>query len=363
VNPALATGVNENGFPNPFGGGTPSVEVYGAFPDTKPPMSYLYSLETEYQLPADFTATLGYAGSTGHHYARLVNQNFLYNNENSPVYASYFAQTDSNQNYNALNAQIRHTAQHGLAMSLVYTWSKSLDQVSNGDLANANANQTNPADNKSEWGPSDYDTRNRIVATALWEAPHFHATNGFVDALINGWQASGIYTWHTGFPYTPVTYNLTTSAFVLGSGVVSPTRPLAYFGGSAAGCSNSLFTTGSNFPNRGPDGTQGGDNYFDTTPPENSHAYVPGIGRNSFRGPCYQDVDLSFAKQFAHDFGDHHFLVRLQMNMYNPFNILQLEPITNGNSNPGANINNQYFGYAQAADAGRVLELQGRIQF
>lgn len=363
VNPALKTGTNANGFPNPFGGGTPSVEVYGALPTTRPPVSALYSFEAEYQLPWNFIATLGYAGSEGHHYARLVNQNFLYNNAKSPVYAAYFAQTDSGQNYNAMNVQLRHTMRHGLAAAMVYTWSKSLDDISNGDLADSDANQTDPANNKSEWGPSDFDTRQRLVATVLWEAPHVHSSNGVVDAVANGWQLNGTYTWHTGFPYTPVTYNLTTSAYVLGSGVVTPTRPLAYSGGAVSGCSGSLFTGGGDFPNRGSGGTDGGLNYFDVTPPKNSHAYVPGIGRNSFRGPCYQDVDLSFAKELRHDFGDHHSVLRIQANMYNPFNILQLQPITNGNSNPGANINNQYFGYAQGADSGRVIELQGRIQF
>ncbi|HEY2468525.1 MAG TPA: TonB-dependent receptor [Terracidiphilus sp.] len=363
TNPALATGVNANGFPNPFGGGTPSVEVYGALPTTRPPMSYLYSLESEYQMPWNFTATLGYAGSEGHHYARLVNQNFLFDNTNSPVFAAYFAQTDSNQNYNAMNAQLRHTAGHGLTFSMVYTWSKALDQVSNGDLADALGNQTNPADNKSEWGPSDFDARNRVVATALWDMPKVHTSNGMVDALVNGWQVNGIYTWHSGFPYTPVTFNLATTAFVPGSGVVSPTRPLAYFGNAASGCSNDLYMNGGDFPNRGADGTAGGTNYFNTTPPANSHAYVPGIGRNSFRGPCYKDLDMSFAKQFAHDFGEHHTLLRLQMNVFNALNLLQLQPLSNGNSNPGANINNQFFGYAQGADSGRVVELQGRIQF
>jgi Carboxypeptidase regulatory-like domain/TonB dependent receptor len=362
-NSALATGTNANGFPNPYGGGTPSVEVYGALPGTRPPVSYLYSFEAEYQLPWNFTSTLGYAGSEGHHDARLVNQNFLYNNANSPVYAAYFAQTDSNQNYNGLNAQLRHTMQHGIAVSMVYTYSKALDQVSNGDLADSDANQTDPANNTSEWGPSDYDTKHRFVATALWEVPHVHAANQLVGTLVNGWQLNGTYTWHTGFPYTPVTYNLQTTAYVLGSGVVSPTRPLAYFGGAVGGCSNSLFTGGSDFPNRGTGGTEGGGNYFDTTPPTNSHVYVPGIGRNSFRGPCYQDLDVSFAKQFAYNFGERHTLLRFQANMYNPFNILQLQPITNGNANPGANVNNQYFGYAQGADAGRVIEFMARIQF
>ncbi|HMG84135.1 MAG TPA: TonB-dependent receptor [Terracidiphilus sp.] len=363
TNAALATGVNSNGFPNPLGGGTPSVEVYGAPAATRPPMSYLYSFESEYQMPWNFTATLGYAGSEGHHYARLVNQNFLYSNANSPVFAAYFAQTDSNQNYNAMNAQLRHSAGHGVSFSMVYTWSKALDQVSNGDLADASANQTNPVDNRSEWGPSDFDARNRITTTALWDVPKIHTSNGLTDTLLNGWQVNGIYTWHGGFPYTPVTFNLATSALVPGSGVVSPTRPLAYSGGVVQGCSNDLYMNGTDFPNRGGDGTAGGTNYFNTTPPTNSHKYVPGIRRNSFRGPCYKDLDMSFAKQFAHDFGEHHTLLRLQMNVFNVLNLLQLQPITNGNSNPGANINNQFFGYAQGADSGRVIELNGRIQF
>jgi len=43
VNPALANGVNSSGFPNPHPGvGTLQVEVYGALPSTRPPISYLY---------------------------------------------------------------------------------------------------------------------------------------------------------------------------------------------------------------------------------------------------------------------------------------------------------------------------------
>jgi hypothetical protein len=208
LNPALATGVNASGFPKPFGGGTQQVEVYGARPGIRPPQVYLYSLETEYQMPWKFTATLGYAGSEGHHFARLVNQNFLYNNANSPVYAAYFAQTDSNESYNALNTQLRRSMRNGVAMSFVYTWSKGLDQVSNGDLADSNGNQTNPANNTTEWGPADYDARHRVVATALWDVPKVHLSNKAANSLANGWQLNGTYTWHTGFPYTPVTYNL-----------------------------------------------------------------------------------------------------------------------------------------------------------
>jgi hypothetical protein len=40
-------------------------------------------------------------------------------------------------------------------------------------------------------------------------------------------------------------------------------------------------------------------------------------------------------------------LRRFQANFYNIFNKLQLLPVTNGNANAAANIQNQFFGIAQ----------------
>jgi hypothetical protein len=242
---------------------------------------------------------------------------------------------------------------HNIAYSFVYTYAKSMDQVSNGDFADGSANQTNPANNASEYGPSDYDLKHRIVATGLYQTPTFHPHSEFVAAFINGYQINATYTWHTGFPWTPITTNLNTVPFQNGAATQNVVRPIAYNGKGGTSCSNSAFTTGSNFPNGGP-------SYF-TTILAPMGVYRPGIGRNSFRGPCYQDVDVSVAKEFAHDFGDHHTLLRLQANMYNFFNQLQLQPI--GNNTGGSNIASPYFGYSQAADSGRVVELLGRIQF
>jgi hypothetical protein len=95
----------------------------------------------------------------------------------------------------------------------------------------------------------------------------------------------------------------------------------------------------------------------------NAPAYVPGIGRNSFRGPCFFGTDMSVAKQIGFETLHHHELLRIQANAYNVFNKLQLQPITNGNANPGANIQSSTFGEAQGGDAGRVIEFTARIQF
>jgi hypothetical protein len=348
-NPALATGVGANGFPNGVG----QVEVYGALPNLKYPSSDLYSLEIQRQIGFASSVTVGYSGSSGRHYARLVDQNFLYNNANSPVYAAYFAQTDSVANYNSLNLQLQRPLRKNIGYSVVYTYSKSMDQVSNGDFADGAANQTNPGNNASEYGPSDYDVKHRVVATALYQTPNLHTHSAILNALGSGYQVNATYTYHTGFPWTPVTGTLNTVPVVNGAAVQNVVRPLAYYGGAGTSCSNSAFETGSNFPG-------GGTKFFSTTLPPLG-VYKPGIGRNSFRGPCYQDVDVSFAKEFALSLGDHHTALRLQANMFNAFDELQLQPITNNSG--GSSLQSAYFGYSQGADAGRVIELLARFQF
>jgi hypothetical protein len=359
INKGLATGVNANGFP----ANGDQIELYGSAGTVRNPVSYLYSFENQVQMPAKIVTTVGYAGSIGRHYARLVNQNFLYNNTGSPTFAAYFAQTDSVQSYNALNVRIARPMSHGFLIEGNYTFSKSLDQVSNGDGPNSNANQTDPADNRTEYGPSDYDSRNRFTILALYTSPKVHTGNAILNAAANGWQINTIATAHSGFPYTPVTFNLVANE-VTNAAVVGPTRPLGILasgGPIGTSCSNSAFKTGSNFPN-------GGAAYFNITaptlPPGQNYIYTPGIGRNSFTGPCYKDVDLSLAKQVVvPTFGDQHATLRFQANFFNAFNLLQLSPITNGNAGGGANITDPNFGKATNVDSGRVIELSMRINF
>ena len=351
--------MNANGFP----ANGNQIELYGTSGTIRNPVSYLYSLEVQGQLPAKFVATLGYAGSVGHHYARLVNQNFLYNNNKSPVFQSFFAQTDSNQSYNALNVRLARTLSHGISFEGNYTYSKSLDQVSNGDVPNSNANQTNPADNRTEWGPSDYDARNRFTISALYNSPRVHTGNKILNAAANGWQASTVATAHSGFPYTPVTYNLQANV-ITNAAVVGPTRPLGILasgGPIGRSCSNDAFKTGSNFPNGGPK------TFIITVPvlpPGQNYIYKPGIGRNSFNGPCYRDIDFSLGKQLEFStFKEQHAVLRFQANFFNAFNLLQLSPITNGNAGGGANIGDGNFGKATNVDSGRVIELSMRLNF
>ena len=369
ANPAFATGVNAAGFPNALPGqGVPQVGLYGTAPSVKNPVSYLYSLETQTAFKGNVTLTVGYSGSTGHHYARLVNQNFLYPNSANGVSTSagsdFLATTDSNQSYNALNARVVKLLQHGLQFDAIYTFSKSIDNVTNGDQSDGAANQTDPANNKLERGLSDNDMRNRFTSSVLYTSPKVHSGNKILNMVASGYQATSIISLHSGFSWTPVVNNGFTS--VPNAATVSPIRPIAFAPGVSArefgnNCGNDAFKTGSNFPNRGAGGTAGGTEYFSTAQPSKTVPYVPIIGRNSLTGPCYRDVDFSLAKQIQLEGLGHTATLRFQANIYNAFNVLQLEPITNEGF--GTSITDPNFGKSAGSDAGRVLEFLARINF
>jgi Carboxypeptidase regulatory-like domain len=379
-NPALKTGINPvTGTPNNIGGTTPEIEIYGASLRTPQPILYVFSLEAQYELPSQMVLTLGYQGSIGHHFPRLVDQNFLYptqtgtclaNGSNclpgvneSPFNNAYIPTTDVVTNYNGANVHFSKRYNHGFNLDAVYTFSKSMDQASN-EGPGSLSNQTNPAYPATEYGPSDFDVRHRFVADGLWDLPKYHQGKGLMGQVLSGWQANGIFTWHTGFPWTPVT-GQPTVAIVQSAATIAPTRPFQYYGGASNSCSNSHFINNAgfpgntNFPNRGAGGQSGGLDYFRTT--RNYPTEGPGIGRNSFSGPCYLDTDMSFAKEQSFSVKDQPVQLRFQANFYNIFNKTNLQPITFGS--PEATIENSLFGLSPGADAGRVLEFFARLQF
>jgi len=347
ANPALAQGIDPaSGAPN-----AASVEIFGAQPKEPNSYVYTYSFEGQYGLPYKLTATLGYQGSVGHKLIRLVNQNFLF--PNSPKFFQVFFPTpDVNSSYNALNAVLTRRFGRGFQMQANYRFSKSIDQLSY-EGPGGNTNQTFPQDNRTERGPSDFDVKHNFNLSSLYELPFFNKRTDFLGAALGGFSISGILTAHTGFPFTPKTGQNQTST--PGGPTLSPVRPIGYRGGAPSnGASNSNFISGI-FPG-------GGTRYFVLAPP-GATVGRPGIGRNSFRGPGYFNVDLSLVKQtrlpFLHLGEQANFEFRA--NLFNAFNILNLAPFSFFDG--GTFIENPNFGRASGGLSGRVVELQGRFRF
>ncbi len=368
ANPALAVGVNPiTGTPNAStSAGVPTaVEVYGAWPHTPDAYTYLYSFETQTQIAKDIAFILGYQGAISHHLIRLVNQNFLYptcvncgtaTQVLTPFSATYIPTPDVNASYNALYARISKTFSMGFSVDATYTWSKSIDMLSS-EGPGFVTNQTDPAHAQTtEYGASDYDSRNRFVASGLWTLPLF-PHKGLLHTLFGGWQLGGILTAYSGFPWTPITGQQASVAAVSSAATIMPTRPVRYFNNANANTnSNTCFQNGCEFGGTSQTSTIIGTNYFDI-----SHPGPPGIGRNSFRGPGYFSTDATLSKRFALPFISEAAGVEIRGMAFNVFNQLNLVPFPFGGATNY--IESPNFGRPTGALAGRVIELQGRFTF
>ncbi len=347
TNPGLAQGINP-------ATGSPTagpVEIYGAQRYMPNAMVFVYSLDVEYQLPQKLVLDLGYSGSGGRHLIRLVNENYLYPNNNnlngSPAFTAVFVpQPDDNSNYNALLVTLKRAFSHGIGFVANYKWSRSEDNTSY-EGPGFVTNQTFPQNNRLEWGPSDYDATQTFNTGVVWELVPPARFHGIWKSVLGGWELSPIFTWHTGFPWTPV---IGQSVQTPGGPTLSPIRPTMYFGGAGHSESNGAFMTGSDFPNGGPA-------YFNI-----NAGGPPGIGRNSWRGPHFFQTDLSLAKNtrmslFGRDTGN----LELRANFFNLFNQLNLAPLIFGGQ--GTHPDQAFFGMSPNALAGRTVELQARFSF
>jgi hypothetical protein len=126
-------------------------------------------------------------------------------------FSSLFAWSSiGNSSYNALQVTLRHAMSHGLQVDLSYVFSKSLDMGSDAERMVYNTgfsaifNSYNPKLNKAV---SDFDTASKITANWVYVLPvgrgqHFGGNiNRWSNALLGGWQWSGLYRWTSGLPF------------------------------------------------------------------------------------------------------------------------------------------------------------------
>jgi hypothetical protein len=164
-----------------------------------------------------------------------------------------------NSSYNALWVSATKSLARGLQVKASYAWSKSLDYNS---LSTQDIVVQNSYNLRGDRGLSNYDARNRFVATVIYELP----LRG--KRVLNGWQLSTVLQAQSGNPVNIVTANSTVT------GVANTLRP------DVAGPVAAIGSV---------------DRWFDTlvfTP-------VPrfgNLGRNMVIGPGFQNIDSSVTK-------------------------------------------------------------------
>lgn len=389
-NPAAILTFDPNtGFPQPTSSHYAAPNINGAVRNLATPYTWHYSMEGQYDLGHDWVAALSYQGSQSRKYARSVNDALFYaiptglntiTNTTVPLMNSVnIVQTDVNAHYNALLSRISHRLSKGLEMSASYRYSKSVDQCS----SDQNCNMTDPFSLQSEIGPSDFDVTHSFTANALYELPFFKSRHDFLYTVAGGWKLSTILTLNSGFPWTPTFAYVGNACQMLQTqreynGANCIFRAAAYLGGAKSDFSTSTFQqAGGNFPGSSL-------TYFSPAPDPRSFTMappVPTVGRNSFRGPRYTGIDMSFGKRFTFPkmriFGENAGF-EIKANAFNIFNKLNLAPFgfnsdstrvgtgdlaTVGGVTTYQVTPNTNFGRATGALGGRVIEFMGRFSF
>jgi hypothetical protein len=112
----------------------------------------------------------------------------------------------AHSSYHGMDVQLEKRYSSGVSVSASYTWSHSLDNVSE-QFGSGGGGLQSVKDFASARGNSNFDLRHRVVAAAVWEAPfgkgrRWMNRGGVLDHLLGGWQLSGMTAMQTGHNFS-----------------------------------------------------------------------------------------------------------------------------------------------------------------
>ena len=215
---------------------------------------------------------------------------------------------------------MRKRMAHGVQFDLNYTYSKSMDLSSDanritafGGLGGQVINSWNP---KGLRAVSDFDLTHQINANWIVELPFGKGrwlgrdSRGVVDALIGGWQLSGLARWTSGFPIG------------VGNGAEWPTN------WELGGFATTLGQSPRTHTSKNPDGSV---NLFGTpdaaaTALNSFGPDLPGdVGnRNSLRGDGFAGLDLGLSKRWKMPYAEGH-SVQFRWEVFNALNLTRFD--------------------------------------
>jgi hypothetical protein len=271
--------------------------------------------------------------------------------------------TIANSNYNALTFSVRQRLRD-LQWDFNYTFSHSLDDASGLQTSGTfgSAFILNPIRQRDNYDHSDFDIRHQININSVFQFPfgrgkrYANSVNRGVDAVIGGWQLSGIWRWNTGVPMFGVyddarwatNWNAQSYATQTTKFSACPTRGDATTAPKLFGC----------------DPTAAYQSFRNAYPGETG-------GRNPFRLPGYVVLDLGLTKSFTMPFNEKHVLA-LRWEVFNVTNTqhftdvdssrtgfgIGLDPLLNGTT-PSSNFSN----FQNIQGDRRVMQIGMRYSF
>ncbi len=271
------------------------------------------------QVGSDFSGNAGIAGvqtnASGHplhYYPTILGPAAFFNKQFKSLYAW---RSLGGANYNALQATLHKRMVGGLQFDLNYTYSKSIDIMSDAERVTEwgglNGQVINSWDPNSRRAVSDFDLKHQLNGNWVIEMPFGKGREVGrdigkpLDALVGGWQLSGLARWTSGFPVSVLNGGTWPTNWQLGGGAVQ-IGPLST--GTTVDPS-----TGKISIFKDPQGSTGIGAFRHAFPGESG-------GRNQIRGQGFAGVDLGLSKRWLMPWKESHSL-QLRWEVFNVTNL------------------------------------------
>jgi hypothetical protein len=359
-----------------------------------------YSMQLQRAITPTDAVILSYAGNHG--YDLYISNNHINQNVGNSFYGLYGAGTfdglpanspdprfgqvttftnNAVSNYNGISVQYKHFDHHGFTTNVSYTYSHSLDDISNGGNSQLPYKGISIFDQMTPnsvsqlmYSNSDYDVRHSFLLDAVYVEP-YHFDNKLVNFAAAGWTVGAKAYWRSGQPFSVVNGNAETALSTSGSGgsTVLATVLNNNFNHFCNSFSKPCFQTPGIFNGQGLAANYDNAGNFIGVVPSGPGPYVQtnfgNVPRNAFYGPHYADVDVNLYKDVFKK-GDLQFQVGAQaFNVLNHVNFAA--PSGNASSQTLGTISGDVapptspYGSSQSPSvvSGRILVVQGRLLF
>ena len=172
------------------------------------PTAESWTLSIERELTNAVALHVAYVGTDTYHQSLQVDQNpgIYADGGNRTLYPQFTSlgeyESIGTASYNALEIGLEQRFGHGLTFRSNFTWSKVLDDLSGGsDFYHTLPDPFNLGWNR---GPADYNIPLAWVTSFVYVTPSLKGKNGFVRQIAGSWELSGIWTAHSGLPFSIV---------------------------------------------------------------------------------------------------------------------------------------------------------------
>ncbi len=208
--------------------------------------------------------------------------------------------------YHGLQVDLNKRLSDGLTFQVAYTWSNAIDTTSEATFVGSGDSNQNGNDSRVARSLSRFHSPHRFTFFGTYSHPFFDKDTGVLGYLLGGWNASMVFKWAHGTPFT-----VTGTGIDLNLDGFAETRPVLLNPDVLGNNVSDPATSQQQLPISA---------FAAPTRVEDYNCCL--LGRNTFYLDGVRNVDLSFSKEFKMPWLETHKLL-IRADMFNAFNKVQ----------------------------------------